>query len=432
MPSKIELTSETKYQLLLQISHKVRDTLELDVILNHLLETVKSVVDYDAAGIFVLNKALVHPRAGRPANLIAGVARRGFDPNPSGTDPMLTFGHGIVGHVIRTSESVVVPDVSQDSRYVVGRAATRSEIAVPIIRGEWTIGALNLESDLLAAFDESDVEVLRFFADAAAISIEKAMLHRQLVDQKRVEEQLQIAHDIQQRLLPGQAPDMPGYDIAAICLPTHEIGGDYYDYIERADGKLGLVVADVSGEGVAAALVMTAFRALIRTHARSRWNPARIARFVNRILPEFTGQANFVTAVYGTLDSLDGSFRYANCGHNPPLLLRANGEIELLARTGPLLGVLPEARYTTGEVSLAPGDGLVLYTDGIVEATNQEDKIFGTDRLTRLPGLKQALPASKLIQSIIQATKEFTGMKYFLDDLAIVIIRRKALGSQPG
>ncbi len=425
MSSKIKLTSETKYQLLLQISHKVRDTLDLDVILNHLLDSVRMVVDYQAGGIFVLNTALVYPRAERPTNLIAGVARRGFDPNPSGTDPMLTFGQGIVGHVIHTGECVVVPDVSQDARYVVGREATRSEIAVPIVRSDQTIGALNLESDHLDAFDESDVEVLRFFADAAAISIEKGMLHRQLVDQKRVEEQLHIAHDMQQRLLPAHSPDVPGYDIAGICLPTHEVGGDYYDYIDLADGMLGLVVADVSGEGIPAALVMTAFRALIRTQARSRWSPADIAQLVNRILPEFTGQANFVTAIYGILNPVEDKFRYANCGHNPPLVLRANGEIELLDRTGPLLGVIPQAHYSTEEVLLAPGDRLVLYTDGIVEAANQDGQIFGTERLTHLPALKLSNPAEKLITAIIQATNEFSGLESFEDDVAIVVVRRQ-------
>ena len=430
MSNKIELTSETKYQLLLEISHKVRDTLDLDVILNHLLDTVKNVVDYDAAGIFVLNTALVHPRTERPTNLIAGIARRGFDPNPTGRDAMLTFGRGVVGHVILTRECVVIPDVSRDARYVVGRQATRSEVAVPIIRGEQTIGALNLESDLLAAFDQSDVEVLRFFADAASISIEKAMLHRQLIDKKQVEEQLQIAQDIQHRLLPRHSPEMPGYDIAAICLPTYEIGGDYYDYIDLADGRLGLVVADVSGEGVPAALVMTAFRALIRTQARSRLSPSRIARQVNRILPEFTGRANFVTAVYGTLDPQTGKFHYTNCGHNPPLLVRSTGEMELLPYTGPLLGVFPEADYTTGEITLAPGDGLVVYTDGIVEATNPEGQIFGAQRLSQLPALRQAMPAMKLIESIIRACQAFTRLESFQDDVAIVVVRRKMETSQ--
>lgn len=425
MSSKIQLNSDTKYQLLLQISHKVRDTLDLDTILNHLLDSVKTVVDYDAAGIFVLNTALVHPRTEQPTNLIAGVARRGFDPNPSGDDPMLTFGQGIVGHVIRTGECVVVPDVSQDPRYVVGRDATRSEIAVPIVRSDQAIGALNLESDRMDAFDESDVEVLRFFADAAAISIEKGMLHRQLVDQKRVEEQLHIAHNIQQRLLPAQAPAVPGYDIAAICLPTHEIGGDYYDYIDLTDGMLGLVVADVSGEGIPAALVMTAFRALIRTQARSRWSPAHIAQMVNRILPEFTGQANFVTAVYGILNPAEGTFRYANCGHNPPLVLRARGQMELLDRTGPLLGVIPQAKYSMGEVLLEPGDRLVLYTDGVVEAANQDGQIFGTERLTRLKALSQDIPAAQLIDAIIQATNVFSGSDSFEDDVALVVVKRQ-------
>jgi len=423
MASKFELTPEIKYKLLLEISHKVRDTLNLDTILNHLLDTVKTVVDYNAAGVFVLNSDLVHNRPEPPREMIAGVVRRGFDVIPSESDPMMMFGKGIIGHVIRTGEPVVVQDVSQDPRYVEGRATTRSEIAVPIVRKERAFGALNVESDRLGAYDESDIEVLCFFADAAAISIEKAMLHRQLVDQKRVEEQLLIARDMQFRLLPDAAPELEGYEMESLCIPTHEIGGDYYDYIPLDDGKLGIVIADVSGEGISAALIMTAFRALVRTHARSRLEPAGIARALNAILPEYTGQKNFVTLFYGELDPKNGSLQYANSGHNPPLLMRAYGGLEILSRTGPLLGVLNSARFTSAEVVISPGDTLVLYTDGIVETMSPKDAIFGTARLIGLAKRCQGIPPADFIQAIIHETQSFSGQEIYLDDCAIMVLR---------
>ena len=219
----MQLTDKMKYQLLLEISQKVRDTLDLDRVMDHLLDTVLTVVNYDAAGIFVLNQDLVHGRHERPKGLIAGIARRGFDDRPPEQDAMLTLGEGIIGHVISSASSLVVPDVRLDPRYVEGRSRTRSEIAVPIVRNNRAIGALNLESDQISAYDQADLEALQFFTDAAAISIEKAMLHQQLLEKELLDKQLELAHDLQWRLFPSEPPSLSGYDIAGVCLSAVEV-----------------------------------------------------------------------------------------------------------------------------------------------------------------------------------------------------------------
>jgi len=422
----MELTAENKYQLLAQISHSIRDTLDLDEILNHLLDMVRSVLDYDAAGIFVLNQDLVHPYKKRPRELIAGIVMRGFDiPQPS-IDPMLAMGKGIIGYVIRTGECVVVPDVRHDTRYIEGRKETLSEVAVPIVRDERAIGALNLESDTIAIYSDSDVEILRFFADAAAISVEKAMLHRQILEKKLIGEQLRLAQHVQSRLLPDKPPDVPGYDIAGTCISIYEIGGDYFDYIRLPNGRMGIVVADVSGKGIPAALIMTAFRALLRTQARSGSEPALVANTLNRLLPDFVGDANFVTSVYGVLNPLDGHFAYANCGHNPPILFRTDGSIEKLKNRGPLLsGILEDVSYDTLEVALAPRDLLLLHTDGVVEVMRGEDEEFGVERLEAVVHRSMDLPASEIIHKIVQATQEFSGSEHYQDDFTLVIVKRE-------
>ena len=418
------LTDDKKYQLLLEISRKVRDTLDLDEIMDHLLDTVKTVVDYNAAGIFILNQDLVHGRREHPKEMIAGIARRGFDPKQTDEDAMLTFGKGIIGHVIFTGNSLIVPDVHLDSRYIEGRSRTRSEIAVPITRNNRAIGALNLESDQLSAYDESDLEVLQFMADAAAISIEKAMLHRQLLEKKLLDKQLQLARDVQSRLFPSEPPQIVGYDIAGICLPAEEIGGDYYDYIKLTHGGLGIAVADVSGNGIAAALVMTAFRGLLRMHARRRLGPAKIARAINRLLPEFTGNDHFVTAVYIVLNPEYEEFIYVCCGQQPPLLLHSDGSLGNLDVKGPALGVFRNVRYSTEKLSLVTGDILTMYTDGVVELTNQEGVGFGVERLAAIIHQGQDLPASELIQMIIRATQQFSESQSYPDDFTLVIIKR--------
>jgi sigma-B regulation protein RsbU (phosphoserine phosphatase) len=421
----MDLTLEKKYQLLLDISHKVRDTLDLDEIMEHLLDTVKTVLDYNAAGIFVLNQDLVRGRHESTLGMIAGVARRGFDPNPPEEDDMLMRGQGVIGYVIQHCKSLVVPDVRQDPHYIQGRRATRSEIAVPIIRNERAIGALNLESDRPAAYTSGDVEVLQFFADAAAISIEKAMLHKQLLEQELIGKQLETAREVQSKLLPHSAPNLVGYDIAGICIPTDEIGGDYFDYIPLSNNRLGLAVADVSGHGIPAAMVMTAFRALLRTKAIGKSGPATIANTIDRLLPEFTGNKHFVTVLYAVLEPISGDLTYISCGHPPPLLVRANGEVEKLNRHNPALGIFQNLHHQDEESNLAPGDILVLYTDGVTEIMNEHNVSFGVQRMGQVIRENQQLSAADLVLKVIRATGAFTAHYGFLDDFTLIIVRRE-------
>jgi phosphoserine phosphatase RsbU/P len=421
----MKLTPEKKYRLILDIAQKVRDTLDLDQIMEHLLDVVKAVLEYDAAGIFVLNQDLVHGRNKHPPEMIAGICRRGFDPGPPEEDAMLMHGHGITGYVIRNCQSLVVPDVRLDARYIQGRRETLSEITVPVIVNERAIGALNLESDRLGAYTNDDVEVLQFFADAAAISIEKAMLHKQLLEQELLGRQLETAKEIQSRLLPHSPPRLPGYDIAGICIPTFEIGGDYFDFIPLSRSRLGLAIADVAGHGIPSALVMTAFRALLRTKARGRSGPANIATGINRILPEFTGENQFVTALYAILEAPSGQLTYVNCGHPPPLLLRVNGEIEQFDPQNIALGVFPDVHLSDEKNRMYAGDILILYTDGVTELMNQEGESFGIQRLVQVIRENQPSAAAELVSKLIEATRVFSKNSGFVDDLTLVIVRRE-------
>ncbi len=418
------LTPEFKYRFLLQISEKVRGTLDLEDVLNHLIETLRPVIDYDAAGIFVLSQAILPRAPGAKSNMIAGVATRGFPSRDAESDPMLRFGRGIIGHVIRTGSSVVAPDVRLNPHYVEGRPQTMSEIAVPLISNDRVIGALNLESDRLFAYTEDDIEVLRFFAHAAAIGIERAILHNQLIEKKRIESQLSVARVVQSSLLPGRPPDLPGYEFAAVNLPTWEIGGDYYDYIRFPTGTVGVAIADVSGKGVPAALIMATFRASLRTQVRIDGELPHVMRAVNRLLLESIGQSAFVTAVYGVLSPVDGRFLYTNCGHNPPLLLNSKGDVKRLNCGGPALGVFHDAGFDAGAVQLDPGDTLVLYTDGVVEVTDANNLEFGEGRLESILRNSTHLPAEEVICAVVDQTRTFAGHESYPDDFTIVVIRR--------
>lgn len=426
MTDRSPLSVERKYQLLLEISHRIRETLNLDEILEHLLDVAGSVVRCDAAGIFVLNRDLLPVRSGSRQFVVASVVERGFDARAEERhDAVLTRGEGIIGYVIRTGECVITPDIRADPRYIVGRERTQSEVAVPIKHRDETIGTLNLESDAAGAYGTEDLEILQFLADAAAISIERAMLHRQIMDQRRIEDQMRLAHDVQSRLLPGAPPRPDGYDIAGVCLPTFEIGGDYFDYIELPEGRLGLVIADVSGKGVPAALSMSAFRSIVRTHARMSLGLDELADRVNAQLPEATGGTAYVTCVYGVLDPREGSLSYVNCGHNPPVLLRAGGGVEWLDRGGPPLGMFEDARFDLGETRLQRGDALVFYTDGVVENTSPDGSdFFETERLLAALLASHRLPARGVIDGVIEATRAFAGTKAYPDDFTLMVVRR--------
>jgi len=420
----MELNAETRFRLLLEIAQKLRDTLDLDDIISHILDIVQSIVPYDAGGIFILNQEMASLQYGPALNIIAGVARRGYQMGSSDNDPMLAQGKGIVGRVIRTGKSANIPDVRLDPDYVEGRSTTHAELAVPIILHERVIGALNIECDRPAAYDESDLELLCFFADITAISVEKAVLHRQILGKEILEKQLETACEVQSRLLPKGSPGIPGYDISGLCIPTEEIGGDYFDYIHLPQERLGLAVADVSGHGIPAALVMTAFRALLRTHGHSYARPARIARSINHLLPEFTADQHFVTALYTVLEPATGSLEYANCGHPGALLLRADGRTEKLERRGPALGIFEDPQYPSGMARMEPGDVLALYTDGVVEHNPPGGDRFGVERLvsTLRSGWQQS--AEHMAAQVVQEARRFSGLSNFPDDFTLVIVRR--------
>jgi len=419
--------AHSRYRLLLDMSRKISGTLDLPEVLSHLLESLGSAVAYDAAGIFVLNRSV--PLTDSPAvDVIAGVARVGFD-LPRQVDPMLRFGKGITGHVIRTGKLVISPDVRRDPHYVPGRATTLSELAVPVISNGEVIGALNLESDRLDAFAPADVELVEFFASAAALAIEKALLHRQVVEKERLEQQLRMARDVQASLLPTTAPRLRGYEFAAVNLPSWTVGGDYYDYLPLPDDRLGVVIADVSGKGVPAALIMATFRAVLRTEARRRSEISSVAGAVNRILLESGGAARFVTAVYGVLDAPRGGFEYVNCGHNPPMLLSSRGGARSLQVGGPALGILEDGGFETGRVELVPGDTLALYTDGVVEPENADEKEFGTEGLGAALREAAELPAGKMIDSVVDATRRFSGRDRYDDDFTLVLVKRLRNGA---
>jgi serine phosphatase RsbU (regulator of sigma subunit) len=351
------------------------------------------------------------------------MVQRGFGNLPLESDAMLMEGKGIIGQTIKTGKSIILNDVTMDERYIPGRKETKSEITSPIMRNGKTIGALNVESDKLAAFDPADIEVLNFFAEASAISIEKALLHYQILEKKKIEEQLKLAKDVQLGLLPSSEPDIIGYSFASVCIPTYEIGGDYFDYISIDENRIAIVIADVSGDGVPAALIMAAFRALLRYNAKLFFNPEKLMQLMNKHVAEFMRKRDFISIFYGILNYKEHTFSYCNCGHNPALHYSATG-IKLLEGGGPSLNLLKDAEFKTLKIALENNEQIIFYTDGVVEVFSKHKKQFGLDRLMDVINSNYDKSPNEIIEKIIYSTKEFSSSDFYNDDFTLLVLKR--------
>ncbi|OGC77023.1 MAG: hypothetical protein A2Z27_01235 [candidate division Zixibacteria bacterium RBG_16_50_21] len=401
-----------KKEVLLEIDRKLSSSLELEEVLEVILNSIRKIVDCDAAGIFLINKKTQE---------VERIEVVGYDLAVE-ADLNLKVGQGLVGFVAKTGEAMIVPDVRQDSRYVNARLETLSEIVAPIKLAGEVIGAFNLESDQLNAFDEEDLAQLKVFAHQAAISIERARLHRTAMEQKKTSQELSIARQIQLSFLPRKNPTVPGLDIAGTNIPSEQVGGDYYDFIPIIEHQTGLVIGDVSGKGVPAALIMASFRASLLAEIRNNYAIRTILRKVNRLLFESMERDNFVTAIYGVLDSAKKVFTFSNAGHNPPFLLRHKGEVEFLQQGGLALGILVDSSYQEKTITLKSGDLIVFYTDGVTEALNQEKQEFGQGRLIEVMKRGRSLPAGELLQAILEEVHEFSDGNRS-DDITVVVVK---------
>jgi len=399
---------------LFDISKQLMTPLTLDEVLHNILLALQKVVDFDAGGIY-----LIDDKSGEVESITSLGYERVLE-----ADLRLKIGEGIVGSVARSGQAEVIGDVSKDDRYINARPATRSEMVVPVISDSKRIGVLNLESDRLNAFTDEDLEILMTFASQAAISIERARMYKYILEQKKIEEQLSIARVIQKTFLPKEVPHIPGFDLWGSNIPSGEVGGDYYDFIRIVDNQLGVAIADVSGKGIPASLIMASFRASLIAEIRNNYAIRSICQKVNNLLCESLEPENFVTAIYGVLDTKNSIFTFSNCGHNPGLLLRAGGGVEELIEGGLLMGIRPNSTYEERPVYLTSGDILCLFTDGVTEAENVRDEQFEVVRLIDIMKRHGSESAAEIGTRIIDAVGAFADENRAMDDLTLIIIKR--------
>ena len=432
----------TRSRLLYDLGCAFAAQVRLDELVGVVLAECREALDAEAASI------LLHDRE-RDELYFPYVA----EPNATAAarlhDLRFPADHGIAGAVLHSGRSVRIADTASDRRFYSGvdrrtGAVTRNMLCAPLRTHQGTIGViqvLNRRGD--AAFSDEDLAFLDALAGSVAVAIENARLYAQLTEQvvaleRAVHEhnellalrrELDIARDIQQSIVPRTFPDDAGVEIFGDMVPAQEVGGDFYDFFFLDGRRVGIVIGDVSGKGVPAALFMAVTRTLLRSIALAGASPGHCLQRVNELLvPENTAEM-FVTVFYGIVDLDTGALEFANAGHNRPWLLRAGGDgerlVEMLPKTGgTVLGVLDDVRFVNGSGKLGRGDAIFLYTDGITEAMDEAGTLFGDERLEAcLAGGPDRNPRS-LAERVVASVARHCGTAAQSDDITMLALRR--------
>lgn len=273
-------------------------------------------------------------------------------------------------------------------------------------------------------FTENDLEFLTTLVSQAVISLENARLFQETLEKQRIEEELNVARTMQQRLLPKSLPAIPGYDIYGMNIPSRQVGGDYYDVINIDDDHYALAIGDVSGKSVPAALLMANLQAALRVMIKQKIPLTEVVGNLNNLIFSNTDADKYITFFVGILDRSENRFEYVNAGHNPPLLYHPNGERELLEQGGIILGMLSNHNYQSAEIIFKPGDLFFGYTDGVNEAINPQEEEFGEERLIEVVRTHRKQSPQKIADAMWQSISTFSQNQLQEDDVTMLILKR--------
>ena len=338
----------------------------------------------------------------------------------------------VMDEVLKNGKSVLTADAQHDPKFAsqtIALQGIRSVLAVPLSVDEITVfGLIYADSPTYeATFSEEHLNILTTLASVAAIRVENAKLLEERFQRERMEHELELATEIQQRFQPSAPPTVDGYEFQGISFSCYEIGGDYYDFIPRHDGRMLVALGDVSGKGTAAALLMSSLHAAIHAQVSAKSSLEETILSVNQYLADNTPANRFVTLFVAELEPSNGVLKYINAGHNPPLIGRADGSVAQLSSGGFPLGIIPGAEFEVGETQLHPGEALVVYSDGVSEANNIRDEEFGMERLSEVVRKNLKSSAAGMRDKVESALSAFTQTAPANDDITLVIVKRAAL-----
>jgi sigma-B regulation protein RsbU (phosphoserine phosphatase) len=417
---RLSVNPEVKLRALIEITQNLSKALSLEIVLPKLLDSLFKIFIQADRGFIILR--------GPDDRLVPKAVkyRRGE------SDESIRISRTIVNTVIESQQAILSADASNDARFDMSQSIAdfriRSMMCAPLVNGDGkSIGIIQLDtSDQRGRFQQEDLEVLAGVASQAAFSIDNAQLHEAALRQNQMERDLKLAHKVQQGLLPAAPPVVQRYHFFDFYEAANQVGGDFYDYIGLPGGKVAVVLADVSGKGISAALVMAKLSAIVRYSLASEPVVARAVQQINTNFARNGWEDRFVTFVLALLDPAQNEVTLVNAGHMPPFLRLADGRVEAVGEdvSGVPLGVDESYEYHSATVPLSPGQFLVLFTDGFSEAMNSAKELYGLERLRKRIGSSLSNVA-ELGRVILDDVETFVGRTPQSDDMCLVCLGRE-------
>jgi sigma-B regulation protein RsbU (phosphoserine phosphatase) len=401
--------------LLNEIARELTSILNVDELLRRIAELLRRLIDYQMFSILLLDTSgekLQHRFSQRFQESIQ-------------LKHEIPLGRGVIGYAAQYKQAVLVPDVSKDPRYIQGNPETHSELAVPLVYKDKVIGVLDLEHTRRGFFTDDHKRTVTTLAAQVAIAIENAQLYEQIARQeKRLERDLAMARQLQFGLLPPTLPKLGNLDIAAKFVPARAIGGDLYDFVNYSMSRTAIVVGDVSGKGAPAAIYAALVSGILRSHAPIEPGPAEMLSAVNFSLGERRIEGQFVSLIYAVWDDRNRTLQVANSGLPRPIYCH-DGKIEVIEATGLPLGLFDDADYDEFSFRAKPGDMFVFFSDGILDASNKDEELFGRERVGEIVAANPNASADEVVKSIFKAVAEHASGEEAFDDQTVVAIRVK-------
>lgn len=408
----------TQLSLLFEATRLLNSTLDLAELLELILRIARTELKADRGSVFL---------ADLKSKELWSIVASGLEHE----EIRIPSGRGVAGTVLQTGETVNVEDAyhlpyfdsSYDKKF---NYTTRSLLCLPIRHLDGQIaGVIQLLNKTGATkFTSDDVDFLNKLSGHMAMALEKARLHREIVEKQRLEKEMALARTIQRSLLPELPPVVPGYEIAVLNEPCFEVGGDYYDFLNLGPQTLLLVIADVEGKGVSSALIMSNLQATLRALVMHLHSLEVLALSLNEMIYNDTKSEKYLSIFLGLIDTRRRGLHYINAGHVPPILISGeSGQYRLLEEGGTVVGMFPHAEYSRGSANLAPGDVLVCCTDGILEAMDANDNEYGNERLAQCVARNRSKPAQAIVDAVLAEVSEFSQSGTHKDDKVLMIMK---------
>ena len=426
MDTKVEITALKQrvkdLSSLIKVSIIINSALDLDELIQLVLEKAQTVMNAEASSVLLVNEE---------KNLLECKVALGVVGEQVSKTIHLKKGQGVAGWVWKNEKALIVPDVSRDERFFsqIDKASgftTKSILAVPLMARDRIIGVAEVINRIDGKeFNKNDLELFSTFCRQVALALENVRMHQVELEQERLNQQLESARDIQQSFMPQILPGGKNscYELSAINLPALAVGGDFYDAIELQNDKLAILIGDVSGKGVPAALLMARIMSDFRYYVQQSPNPSELVSSLNSTLVERSRRGMFVTLIYALINKQTGVCSFCNAGHLPLLHCSENGNVtKFPCEKGLPLGILNSVDFATTEIVLEKDDYLLFVTDGIVEAKAKNRQEFSINRVVKLLCKKRESTAS-VVENLLDQVRGFTDGLPQVDDITLMALK---------